>query len=126
MRLDNVDFYRKLIHFGGLNNDDGFYVDDGTLYAYPRDDSHDVINADHWYQLALTRNAEGKVHAFIDGKRVLSVGDPNHTQVVGANDFLRFVIDDESTQTEESGGQMARLRIYDQALTDRAVHGLGK
>ena len=36
------------------------------------------------------------------------------------------MIDDEGTQAEESGGQMARLRIYGQALTDKAVHGLGK
>lgn len=125
IKLKKVDDYRKLIHFKDLLEDNGFYVDDGTLYAYPTDYSAEVVRAGRWYQIALTRDAAGMVKAYVDGKRVLVVDDVDGDQVLGPDGFLRFVRDDEDTETEESGGLMARLRIFSKPLTGKQIRKLG-
>lgn len=121
VRLDAVDGYRKLIHFGPIDDDQGFYVHDHDLYPYDLAESSAVVKADRWYQIALTRDASNMIRAFVDGKRVLRVADPTGTQVLGPDNFLRFLIDDEGTTTEESGGMIARLRIYNDALTPKQI-----
>jgi Concanavalin A-like lectin/glucanases superfamily len=126
VRLDAVDGYRKLIHFKDLSDDDGIYVDDGTLYAYDLDYSDVVVQPLTWYQIVVTRDATDVVRIYVDGVRVLRVADPTGTQVLGPDDFFRFLRDDEGTMTEESGGMIARLRIYNAALSASEVQHLGK
>jgi len=126
VRLDAVDGYRKLIHFKDLSDDDGIYVDDGTLYAYDLDYSDVVVEPLVWYQIVVTRNATDGVRIYVDGTRVLRTADPTGTQVLGPDDFLRFLRDDEGTMTEESGGMIARLRIYNGPLTATQIRDLGK
>ncbi len=126
VRLDAVDGYRKLIHFKGLTEDDGIYVDDGTLYAYDLAYSDAVVQPLTWYQVVVTRDAADVVRIYVDGARVLRVADPLGTQVLGPDDFFRFLRDDEGTMAEESGGMIARLRIYNDALSAREVQHLGK
>lgn len=122
--LDNVDGYRKLIHFKDLAEDDGFYVDDGTVYPYDLDYSADVVQPKTWYQIVLTRDSEDVVRVYVDGTRVLRVDDPEGTQVLGPDNFLRFLRDDEGTETEESGGKIARLRIYNGPLSGKRIQDL--
>jgi hypothetical protein len=125
LRLDAVDGYRKLIHFKGINNDDGVYVDDGTLYPYDLAYSDAVVEPLTWYQIVVTRDSTDMVRVYVDGTRVLRVADPAGSQVLGPDDVLRFLRDDEGTMTEESGGMIARLRIYNDALTAAQVGHLG-
>lgn len=125
IKLHKVDSYRKLIHFKDLLEDNGFYVDDGTLNAYPSGYSAQVVQAGRWYQIALTRDSSGMVKAYLDGKRVLAIDDVDDDQVLGPDGFLRFVRDDEATETEESGGLMARLRIFSKPLTGKQLRALG-
>ncbi|MDH5223731.1 MAG: LamG domain-containing protein [Actinomycetota bacterium] len=124
VRLDNVDGYRKLIHFKDLADDDGFYVDDGTLYPYDLDYSAVVVQPATWYQIAVTRDSSKVVRVYVDGARVLRVADPTGTQVLGPDNFFRFLRDDESTATEESGGMIARLRIYNGPLSGKRLKNL--
>ena len=125
VRLDAVDGYRKLIHFKDLSDDNGIYVDDGTLYAYDLDYSAVVVQPLVWYQIVVTRSATNSVRTYVDGTRVLRVADPTGTQVLGPDDFLRFLLDDEGTMDEETGGMIARLRIYNDALSATQVRNLG-
>lgn len=126
VRLDAVDGYRKLIHFKDLSDDNGIYVDDGTLYAYDLAYSDVVVQPLTWYQVVVTRDATEVVRIYVDGTRVVRIADPTGTQVLGPDDFFRFLRDDEGTMDEESGGMIARLRIYNDALTATQVRNLGK
>ena len=125
LRLDSVGSYRKLIHLGAIGDDDGFYVYDRALLAYPQDvESERAIQRDVWQQVVITRDAEGKERFYVDGDLVLREADPDGDQVLGPDGFIRFPIDDEGTMDEESGGMIARLRIFNDALSARQVRRL--
>jgi hypothetical protein len=124
LRLDDVADYNKLIDFDNLDSEQGLYVDSGYLDIWPFEESdEEVIRDDRWRQIVLTRNRAGKVRGYVDGERVAATKDPDEVQMLGADEKLHFLIDDGSD--EHSGGYIARLRIYDGALSPRAVRKLG-
>lgn len=125
IRLDSVGGYRKLIDFDNQQQDAGLYVDDKTLHPYDLDYSDEVIKRDRWYQLALTRDGDGDVRGYVDGDRVVKAGDPAEDLVLGPDEFLHFLCDDETQGDEESGGMIGRLRIFNDALSDKQIHKLG-
>jgi Concanavalin A-like lectin/glucanases superfamily len=126
LRLDSVGSYRKLIHLGAIDDDSGFYVYSRTLLAYPQDvESTRAISRDVWHQVVITRDDEGKERFYVDGDLVLRENDPDDEQVLGPDGFIRFLIDDEGTMDEESGGMIARLRIYNDALSAKQARKLG-
>ena len=101
VRLDNIDGYNKLIDFDNQQTEYGLYVDDKALYPYDLDYSAEIIKRKHWYQLSLVRLGGGQIRGYIDGNRRVSTQDPDERQVLGADDFLHFLCDDEATGTEE-------------------------
>lgn len=125
VNLDDVDGFRKLIDFNNLQSDAGLYVEDGRLYPYSLDYSGMLVKPGRWHQIAITRGRKGTVNGFIDTDRVVSAKDPAKDLVMGADKILHFLIDD-SGGTEQSGGRIARLRIYDDALGPRKVKALRK
>jgi hypothetical protein len=122
VKLNDLKGYRKLIDFDNLQADAGLYVYYGSLLPYDLAESQPAILFGPWVQIVMTRNASGNVKGFVDGRRVVSVDDPGNTQVVGADSVLHFLLDDGGD--EQSGGQIARLRIYDDALSARRVRDL--
>lgn len=124
VRLNAVDDYRKLVHLQDLTEDHGFYVQEGEIYVYTGGGSEPVIAVGKWYQIAFTRDASGIIRCYVGKKKVFQVDDPSELHVVESNNFLRFLMDDESTQDEETGGRIARLRIWSKALTTRQVKAL--
>jgi hypothetical protein len=125
VRLNDIDGYNKLIDFDNQLTEYGLYVDDKALYPYDLDYSAEIIRARRWYQLSLVRFGGGQIRGYIDGNRRVHTQDPDDRQVLGADGFLHFVCDDEVTGSEESGGQIARLRIWDNALESSEVDDLG-
>jgi hypothetical protein len=125
VNLNHVDGYRKLIDFDNRQTDYGLYVDDKTLYPYDLDYSHNVIQKNHWYQLAMTRTLAGKVKGYVDGKKVVGTNDSSAIETLGIDKLLHFLLDDTHTNGEQTGGKIARLRIYDEALSGNKIDGLG-
>lgn len=128
VNLDDVSAYNKLIAFKGPNSDDGLYAYFGGLYPYgpSRDEyTEDVFEAGKWVQITLARNREGKLKCFVGKELQVRVGDPDRTHVVNNAESLIFLRDDVVGGTEETGGRIARLRIWDNALSDERIEDLG-
>jgi len=123
VRLNNTEGYNKLVDFDNLNEDYGLYVDDGKLDLWNLDSESGNIKARRYYQLAMTRAKSGKARGYIDGRRRVADTDEEDVHVLGADEVLHFLCDDGGS--EESSGRIARLRIYDNALTDAKILDLG-
>lgn len=127
VRLAEVDGYNKLIDFDNLQADGGLYIDDGALDGYSLDEEEPVvIQPAKWVQVALARSSDGTTRGFVNGKRIWTAPDEDPDLVLGIDEVLHFVMDDESTGTEEAAGSIARLRIWNNPLSNRAVKNLGK
>ena len=123
VRLTNVDGYNKLIDFDNRTEDYGLYVDDGKLDLWNLDGESGNIRAKRYYQLAMTRTSDGKARGFIDRRRRVQDTDVDDVHVLGADEVLHFLCDDGGS--EQSAGRIARLRIYDNALSDGKILDLG-
>lgn len=126
VKLDSVDGYRKLVDFDNRNEDEGWYAYDESLYPYDLDEfdySKQKIQAGKWRQITLTRDKKGLVRGFVDGKKIGKAKDPDKFLTLGSDHILHFLIDDGSS--EHSGGMIARLRVWDDALSPKQVKKLG-
>jgi Concanavalin A-like lectin/glucanases superfamily len=126
VNLDDIEDYNKLIDWSNLADEEGLYVEDGMLDPYELDESDPVVDARSWVQIAMARSRSENVHLYLNGRRVLTTQDPDDTQVLGADRILHFLLDDESTEDEETGGRIARLRLWDHTLSTRKIKNLGR
>jgi Ca2+-binding RTX toxin-like protein len=121
-RFEEVGAWRRIINFEPRAQDKGLYFDSGNdlvFHDYAQDADTNVV-ANQYVDVLLTRNAEGIVKGYLDGQLVFSFPDTENAGVI-AND-LGFMIDN---STEESPGAAARVRIWDDALSDAEVATLG-
>jgi hypothetical protein len=126
VNFEAVSSYRKLVDFQDRQEDVGWYVYDESLYPYDLSDfdySKQKIQADEWHQIVLTRDGSGFARGFVDGKMIGKDRDPNK-EVSLRSDKLHFLIDNEDG-SEQSGGMIARLRIWENALDPNQVKDLG-
>ncbi len=126
MRFDAMSGYRRVLNFYKNQRDTGLYFYDGYPYFYDQDypyDSFGQTAANEWVQVTLTRSAGGLVKGYIDGELRFSFDDSvEHDAVIGAADVLRFFRDDGS---EEAGGAVSRIRIWDKPLSASKIASLG-
>lgn len=125
--LNEVNSYRKLVDFNDLTSDEGWYVYDEALYPYDLTDfeyDKQLVQAGKWREIVLTRDGTGKVRGYVDGEETGKADDPEKTQVLGPQNVLRFLRDDFTTNGEETGGMIDRLRIWDDALSKRKIKKL--
>jgi Concanavalin A-like lectin/glucanases superfamily len=127
VRLDDVADYNKIVDFDNRDADEGWYVYEGGLYPYDLhfDYEKQVIEDEKWAQIALTRTEKGIVHGYADGKQVDGAKDKNRDVALGDDKILHFLLDD-GNPAESSGGDIARLRIWDTALSKKRIKRLGK
>ena len=120
MRFNRVDSYRRVVNFKG-NQDTGLYVYDGDLALYDLDEpDNDVIVANRWVNITLTRNAATKrVRGYVNGVQQFNRADPDGLAVISGANVLRFFRDD--SNREESAGAVARIRLWSGALTSGQV-----
>ena len=124
VNLDTVDGYRKLVDFDDREADEGWYVDDESLHPYSlKDFEKKRIQAGRWHQIVLTRDGEGFVRGYVDGALLGRAKDRDKDLALGPQDTLHFLMDDGGS--EQSGGMIARLRIWENALDNRQVRRLG-
>jgi hypothetical protein len=126
VELDTTDSYRKLVDFDNLQSDEGWYEYSRSLYPYDLGDfDYDKhrIPAGKFRQIVLTRNGHALVRGYVGDETIGMARDRHKHIALGADKILHFLMDDFGS--EESSGQIARLRIFDSALSPKQVKHLG-
>lgn len=119
-RFDNVDGYRRIVDTMNPASENGLYFYDGNLYFYPwAYAAESAIEANTYVQVVLTRDETNLVSAYLDGNPLFAFVDNSGDALIsGDPSRLRFFIDNNG---EESGGAVARIRLFDHALTPEQV-----
>jgi YD repeat-containing protein len=122
--LAQTNGYRRIADFKNGTSEHGLYVESGHLYFYPASYATAVSISDNTYvQVVLTREANGVVTGYVNGTQQFQFTDTGGIASIGANNALRFFRDDGS---EASAGSVARIRVYNGALTATQVAGLDR
>ena len=107
VRLDNFIGFR------------GLYVQGSTLRLYPYAGSQTAPITTLYYQIALVRESNGTARAYVDGAEMFRLNDTSFAVAVldNANTFRLLADDTQSAGFEQSSGAIARLTLYNRALT---------
>jgi hypothetical protein len=126
VRLASVSGYRKYIDFKNRTSDNGVYVLDGALNFYNFATGPTApITANAYRTIVLTRDAAGQVVGYVNGAQQLGFADTTSAGLIDAANTLNFFFDDTVTTGEQSAGAVARIQVYDNALSAAEVAGLG-
>lgn len=122
------DGWQRIVDFKDGTTDHGLYAYKGALELYPdARGATAAIEAGEYAQVVLTRDGSGTVTGYVDGAKQFSYDDSSlDDAVIDANNTLRFFRDNESGAFpgEASPGAVARMRLYDEALTAEEVTAL--
>jgi hypothetical protein len=122
--LGNVSSYRRLLDFSNGTSDTGLYLFEGGLMFYPATNPSGVpITPNSYVQVVLTRDSARNVVGYVNGSQRFAFADTNNFALLNAANVLRFFRDD---GTEASAGSVARIRIYDFALSASEVAALDR
>jgi hypothetical protein len=122
--FDVVSNWRRLLEFKNGASDYGLYVFESSLDFYPAmTGPADTIPAGAVVQVALTRDSAGNVAGYVDGIQQFSFVDSTEYATIDANNVLRFFRDN---GTEGSPGFVARIRLYDVALSPSQIASLDR
>jgi concanavalin A-like lectin/glucanase superfamily protein len=123
-RLQDITGYRRIVDFSTSTSDRGLYDLSGQLNFYPiatGSSSPPPIAANSYAHVVLTRDAAGQVVGYVDGDEEITFGDSVGNAVFPPGTDVRFFKDDTVIGGEESAGAVARIRVYDGALTAAEV-----
>jgi hypothetical protein len=123
VRLATTSAYQRLINYGqpAPKQDHGIYIVGGGFAVYPNDmGPPDVIGANEWVDLILTRSAGGRLRGYLDGvpQFDLAAMYPNEARLTAEN-VLRFFRD--NANRDESAGAVSRIRLYADQMTPAQV-----
>jgi hypothetical protein len=123
-KLQQVNGRRRLLDFQNGTSDTGAYVENGHL---SQGDGSDTIAPNAYVQVVYTR--DGTVpsqRGYVDGQMVLdgTVQGLDDYRIVGQ--ALRFFRDDFIVANQASAGSVARIRIFDGALSPGQVAALDR
>jgi len=128
--LDEADRWRRILDFKNGVGDNGLYFDGGNKLNFfgAQSSGGTTVPANTWVQVALTRNTSGTVVGYVNGIQQFSFADSSNNAVIDANNALRFFKDNDTVgaTAEESAGSVARIRLYDGALTANQVGALDR
>jgi hypothetical protein len=120
--------WQRIVDFQNGTSDRGLYSHQGTLELYPyARGTTATIKAKEYILVVLTRDSAGTVTGYVDGTKQFSYDDSTtNAAVIDENNTLRFFRDNESggPSGESSAGAVARIQLYDEALTASQVAGL--
>jgi hypothetical protein len=111
--------YAKYVDVANGTMDEGLYDDGGHLRFYSYGYGLDQPVTADYVDIAVTRNAAGAMAGYVNGVPEFAVDDSvNPIGIVNNANILRFVYDDDTTNnTESAAGAVARIRIWNTALT---------
>jgi hypothetical protein len=120
--------WQRIVDFQNGTSDRGLYSHQGALELYPyARGATATIKAEEYVLVVLTRVSAGTVTGYVDGTKQFSYDDSStDAAVIDATNTLRFFRDNESggPSGESSAGAVARIQLYDEALTADQVAGL--
>jgi len=122
-KFDTVSGGRKRIFdaSGGLANLCGLYMSNSRLEIEPT--SVTSIYPSTYIQVAISRMPDNSIRFQRDG---FTLNFNNDTCYVNNGNTLRFFADDSEVPGETSAGNVARIRLYDGALTAAQVRALDR
>jgi hypothetical protein len=123
-RLEEITGFRRLVDLSTSASDRGLYNLSGQLNFYPIATGSTFpapIQANEYAHVVLTRDAAGEVRGYVDGNEEISFTDTFGDAVFPPGADVRFFKDDAVIGGEESAGAVARIRVYDGALTPAEV-----
>lgn len=118
--------YVKYIDYADGTLDAGLYDGAGFLDFYSLGWGDTPVIGTDYVDIGITRDAAGTLTGYVDGVQQFVLDDSIAlVGVVNASNTLRFVFDDDETANAESApGAVARLRIWNTALTAGEVAAL--
>jgi uncharacterized repeat protein (TIGR02543 family) len=120
-RFDSVSSWKRVLDFKAGATDNGLYLLNGGLYLYPNASGPaGAVLASNWVQVVLTRDASKTVTGYVNGLQQFSFTDTSDNAVISAANALRF-FKDNNNLSEESAGEVARIRLYAAAMTAAQV-----
>jgi RTX calcium-binding nonapeptide repeat (4 copies)/Concanavalin A-like lectin/glucanases superfamily len=125
-RLDNVGGvpqYRRLLAFDANEptRDSGLYVLNGSLTVYDgasHSEPSPSVSAGQYIEVALTRDSAGQINVYANGAPRISYDDSVNGVGALLDNAIVFFRDNVD---EESAGAVARIRVYDDALSPAQV-----
>ena len=128
MRFEQTQNWAKIIDTVDLTIDDGIYATVETVELYPSGEqgNDEAFLSGQWYQLVVTRSLDGLTRVYVDGVLQLSHDDLESGYMAFSQEkLLTFFRDDEDTaNSENSAGAVARIRLFDRALDPGEVAAL--
>jgi len=114
--------FSKYIDVANGSVDYGLYDRNEVLGYYTVAAGAYQLIAYDYEDIAISRDATGRLKGYLNGMPQFS-GDDSATRygVITAANTLRFFVDDSVQGTEQSDGAVARLRIWNAALSDQEV-----
>ncbi len=126
-RFEEVNGYRMILDFKNGSGDIALYNYYGTLVFYTAAyGENSPITPNTWVQVVLTRDAARNVVGYVNGIEEFAFVDEAELATVGVDNNLRFFRDNQGVGIEHSAGAVARIRLYDRALSADEVAGLGR
>jgi outer membrane protein assembly factor BamB len=133
-RFATVSGYRRVFDVTMGTSDTGLYVRDGRLSFFPVSEGASAsIAANDYVQVVLTRDSAKNVTGYVNGVQQFRFADTSDYGVVlfdpeTGTDALRWFADNTSGggTGEESGGAVARIRLWDRALSAKEVSNLSR
>lgn len=130
--FDEVTGYRKLVDFKSLTTDEGVYVFDGALQLVLDLSGTVVVTSAKRFTagkaawVTITRDAAGRVTAYINGADPISFVDTAGVAEFSVGGTVGYVAMDDipTNQTENSGGTLRAISIWDRSLTAAQVAAL--
>jgi outer membrane protein assembly factor BamB len=130
-RFDTVTGYRRVFDAKLGTDDAGLYVRDGKLVFFPVvEGASATIAAGDWVQVVLTRDSAKTVTGYVDGVQQFQFTDANDDAALlldgTSQHAMRWFIDNTTGggSGEESGGAVARIRVWNRALSATEVSNL--
>lgn len=124
-RFATVSGFRRIVDFKNGTSDRGLYNESSNLVFFDvADGSHTPIGAGIYVQVALTRDAGGNVVGYVNGTPQITFTDGSNLAVIDGSTTLRFFQDDTEFPDEASAGAVARIRLFDTALSPLEVAAL--
>ena len=115
----------KLIDFCGVSGDPRIYINRDVLnYVNGQNALSAGIVEDTCFHWVVNSDSSHSVITCIDGELQFSFTDNSLTTAMHSTDDFNSFIDDVATNTEDPQGIVARLMIYDHALTENKVSEL--
>ena len=124
VRFDEITGYRRIVDISSARRP-GLYERSGQLYYWPITGGSVTpppFEINKYVHVVLTRDAATKrMVAYADGVEQLAFDDTTDAGVFAPGSPVRFFKDDQIITGEESAGAVARIRVYEGALTAAEV-----